>query len=281
MKKQEIVGIFRKRLLESMQTRGLNQSALSRETGVDRSTLSQLLAEENLRMPRADTVASLARSLQVSTDWLLGLSQDSRFGAEILRQSFEVAPHEQSPADDNLKRWYEEAEGLKIRYVPVQLPDVVKTDQVLEYEYGEVAERPVSRAKGQARYHLNFSRGPDNDLEICMPLQNLLGFCRGEGLWRDLGREARAEQIDAMLETLEELYPSVRLYLYDSRKRYSVPYTIFGARRAAVYVGQMYFAFTTTEYVRVLVRHFDNLVRNAEVHAHEAVDFLKSQAISS
>ncbi|CAD7837786.1 MAG: hypothetical protein [Olavius algarvensis Gamma 3 endosymbiont] len=229
MKKQEIVGIFRKRLLESMQTRGLNQSALSRETGVDRSTLSQLLAEENLRMPRADTVASLARSLQVSTDWLLGLSQDSRFGAEILRQSFEVAPHEQSPADDNLKRWYEEAEGLKIRYVPVQLPDVVKTDQVLEYEYGEVAERPVSRAKEQARYHLNFSRGPDNDLEICMPLQNLLGFCRGEGLWRDLGREARAEQIDAMLETLEELYPSVRLYLYDSRSVTRCP-TPFSAR---------------------------------------------------
>jgi transcriptional regulator with XRE-family HTH domain len=256
MNKQEIVSIFRKRLLESMQERALNQSALSRETGVDRSTLSQLLAEENMRMPRADTVASLAQSLQVSTDWLLGLSQDSRYGAEILRQSFEVAPHEQSPADDNLKRWYEEAEGLKIRYVPVQLPDIVKTDQVLEYEYGEVVERPVSRAKEQARYHLNFTRGPDNDLEICMPRENLVGFCRGEGLWRNLGRTVRREQVGFMLETLEELYPSVRLYLYDGRKRYSVPYTIFGARRAAVYVGQMYFAFNTTEYVRILVRHF-------------------------
>jgi transcriptional regulator with XRE-family HTH domain len=217
MNKQEIVSIFRKRLLESMQERALNQSALSRETGVDRSTLSQLLAEENMRMPRADTVASLAQSLQVSTDWLLGLSQDSRYGAEILRQSFEVAPHEQSPADDNLKRWYEEAEGLKIRYVPVQLPDIVKTDQVLEYEYGEVVERPVSRAKEQARYHLNFTRGPDNDLEICMPRENLVGFCRGEGLWRNLGRTVRREQVGFMLETLEELYPSVRLYLYDGR----------------------------------------------------------------
>ena len=80
-----------------------------------------------------------------------------------------------------------------------------------------------------------------------------------------------------MLTTLEELYPSVRLYLYDGRKRYSVPYTIFGARRAAVYVGQMYFAFNTTEYVRILVRHFDNLVRNAEVHAHETAGFLRAQ----
>ena len=277
MNKREIVAIFRKRLLESMHERGVNQSELSRETGVDRSTLSQLLADENLRMPRADTVASLARSLQVSTDWLLGLSQDSRFGAEILRQSFEVAPHEPSPADDNLKRWYEEAEGLKIRYVPVGLPDIVKTDQVLEYEYAEVVERPVSRAKEQVLQHRNFSRGPDNDLEICMPVEHMVGFCLGEGIWRDLDAEVRREQLEVMASTLEELYPSVRLYLFDGRKRYSVPYTIFGARRAAVYVGQMYFAFNTTEYVRILVRHFDNLVRNAEVHAHEAVEFLRAQ----
>ena len=276
MKKVEIVAIFRKRLQESMHERGVNQSALSRETGVDRSTLSQLLSEDNLRMPRADTVAALARALQVSSDWLLGLSQDSRFGAEILRQSFEVAPHERSPADDNMKRWYEEAEGLKIRYVPTHLPDIFKTDQVLEYEYSEVVERPVSRAKELARQHLNFGRGPDNDLEICMPLENLVGFGRGEGIWRELGRTERARQLESMREMLDELYPSVRLYLFDGRKRFSVPYTIFGARRAALYVGQMYFAFNTTEYVRILVRHFDNLVRNASVHAHEAGEFLRS-----
>jgi transcriptional regulator with XRE-family HTH domain len=276
MNKREIVAIFRKRLFESMQQRGLNQSELSRETGVDRSTLSQLLADENLRMPRADTVASLARALQVSSDWLLGLSQDSRFGAEILRQSFEVAPHEPSPADDNLKRWYEDAAGLKIRYVPTLLPDIFKTDRVLEYEYAEVLERPVSRAKEQAQYHRNFSRGPDNDMEICMSSQALEDFCRGEGIWRDLDPAARAEQVETLRELIGELYPSVRLYLFDGRKRYSVPYTIFGARRAAVYIGQMYFAFNTTDYVRILIRQFDDLVRNAEVQAHEVADFVGS-----
>lgn len=279
MKKQEIVAIFRKRLLESMQERDINQSGLSRETGVDRSTLSQLLAEENLRMPRADTVAAIAQALQVSTDWLLGLSQDSRYGAEILRQSFEVAPHEPSPADDNLKRWYEDAAGLKIRYVPAHFPDVFKTDRVLEYEYEQVLERPVSRAKEQARQHLSFSRGPDNDLEICMPRQGLEDFCRGDGLWRELGEAARREQADVMRGTIEELYPGVRLYLFDGRRRYSVPYTIFGARRAAVYMGQMYFAFNTTDYVRILIRQFDDLVRNAEVQAHEVADFIGAQDI--
>ena len=279
MKKQEIVGIFRKRLLESMQDRGFSQAELSRQSGVDRSTLSQLLAQDNLRMPRADTVAALASALPVSVDWLLGLSQDSRHGAEVLRQSFEVAPHEPSPADDNLKRWYEEAEGMKIRYVPVGLPDIVKTDRVIEYEYAEVLERPVSAAKEQARHHLDFSRGPDNDLEICMSVQNLEVFCRGEGIWRSLEPAARARQIDSMVATLDELYPSVRLYLYNERNLYSIPYTVFGARRAAVYVGQMYFAFNTTEYVRILARHFDDLVRNAEVQAHEVVDHLRRQDI--
>jgi transcriptional regulator with XRE-family HTH domain len=280
MNKREIVAIFRKRLFESMQQRGFNQSELSRETGVDRSTLSQLLADENLRMPRADTVASLARSLQVSTDWLLGLSQDSRFGAEILRQSFEVAPHEPSPADDNLKRWYEDAAGLKIRYVPTLLPDIFKTDRVLEYEYAEVLERPVSRAKEQAQQHRNFSRGPDNDMEICMSSQALEDFCRGESIWRELDPGVRAEQVETLRGTIEELYPSVRLYLFDGRKRYSVPYTIFGARRAAVYIGQMYFAFNTTDYVRILVRQFDDLVRNAVVQAHEVADFVGSFEVS-
>ncbi len=279
MKKQELVTIFRKRLLESMQARALNQSELSRQTGVDRSTLSQLLAQDNLRIPRADTIAALAIALQVSVDWLLGLSQDSRHGAEILRQSFEVAPHEPSPADDNLKRWYEEAEGMKIRYVPVGLPDIVKTDRVIEYEYAQVQERPVSKAKEQARHHLDFSRGPDNDLEICMSVQNLQVFCRGEGIWQSLQQGSRREQVDRMASTLDELYPSVRLYLYNERNLYSVPYTIFGARRAAVYVGQMYFAFNTTEYVRILARHFDDLVRNAEVQAHEVVDYLRRQEI--
>ncbi len=281
MKKQEIVAVFRLRLLEAMQDRGLNQSELSRATGIDRSTLSQLLAQGNLRIPRADTVAALAGELQVSADWLLGLSQDSRHGAEILRQSFEVAPHEPSPADSNLRRWYTEAAGLKIRYVPALLPDIVKTDRVLEYEYDEVAERPVSRAKEQAQYHRDFIRGPDNDLEICMPRQTIESFARGEGLWRELDAGARYEQIDVMISTLDELYPSVRLYLFDARRRYSVPYTIFGARRAALYVGQMYFAFTTTEYVRILVRHFDNLVRHADVQAHATVDFLRPLAADS
>ena len=87
MDKREIVQTFRRRLGEAMAERGVSQSALSRTVGVDRSTLSQLLDEDTVRIPRGDTVAAIGEALQVSTDWLLGLTSDSRFGAEILRQS--------------------------------------------------------------------------------------------------------------------------------------------------------------------------------------------------
>ena len=58
------------------------------------------------------------------------------------------------------------------------------------------------------------------------------------------------------------------------RTHYSVPYTVFGPMRAAVYVGQMYFVFNTKEHIRVLTRHFDDLVRAAVVQANDTPKML-------
>ncbi len=276
MNKRQIVTIFRTRLTESLTARRMNQSSLARAAGVDRSTLSQLLSDDNVRMPRADTVAALAGVLQVSTDWLLGLSSDSRYGAEILRQSLEVAPHEPSPADANLSRWYEEAAGLKIRYVPANLPDIFKTEAVLKHEFGAMVERPVDRALAETRQQLRFGRTTDNDMEICLSMQAIHDFCTGHSLWNGLSREVRDAQKRQIVEVVEELYPSLRLYLFDGLRRYSAPYTLFGNRRAVLYIGQMFFAFNTREYVTILIRHFDDLIRNTLVNAHETADYLRS-----
>lgn len=280
MSKREIVAVFRTRLTESLAARGMNQSSLARAAGVDRSTLSQLLGEDNVRMPRADTVAALAGVLQVSTDWLLGLSSDSRYGAEILRQSLEVAPHEPSPADANLARWYKEAAGLKIRYVPANLPDIFKTEDVLRHEFGAMVERPVDRAMEETRQQLRFGRTTDNDMEICMSRQAIHDFCTGHSLWQGLPRQTRDAQKRQIVDVVEELYPSLRLYMFDGLRRYSAPYTLFGNRRAVLYVGQMYFAFNTREYVTILIRHFDDLIRNTVVNAHEAAGYLRDLEIS-
>jgi transcriptional regulator with XRE-family HTH domain len=280
MNKREIVSVFRNRLTESMSARAMNQSSLARAAGIDRSTLSQLLTEENVRMPRADTVAGLASVLQVSTDWLLGLSSDSRFGAEILRQSLEVAPHEPSPADANLQRWYEEAAGLKIRYVPANLPDIFKTDAVLEHEFGAMVERPVDRAIEGTRQQLRFGRTTENDMEICMSLHSAQDFCTGHSLWHGLSRATREAQKQQIVDVVEELYPSLRLYLFDGLRRYAAPYTLFGNRRAVLYIGQMFFAFNTREYVTILIRHFDDLIRNTVVSAHDAADYLRKLKVT-
>jgi transcriptional regulator with XRE-family HTH domain len=71
--KRDRAALFRQRLAEAMARRGLSQSALARECGVDRSTISALLAD-SVRMPNAQLAADCAASLGVSSDWLLGLS---------------------------------------------------------------------------------------------------------------------------------------------------------------------------------------------------------------
>ncbi|MDH3690486.1 MAG: helix-turn-helix domain-containing protein, partial [Gammaproteobacteria bacterium] len=87
MNRTERAQVFRQRLKSAMQQTGVNRSQLAQRVGIDRSTLSQLLNEEGFRMPRADTVAAVAEGLQVSLDWLMGLSTQPETGATILRDS--------------------------------------------------------------------------------------------------------------------------------------------------------------------------------------------------
>jgi hypothetical protein len=60
--------------------------------------------------------------------------------------------------------------------------------------------------------------------------------------------------------------------------RYSIPYTIFGPYRAAIYVGDMYLVLNAPAPIRTLAGHFDKLIRAAEVNAHEAARFARNLA---
>ena len=108
-----------------------------------------------------------------------------------------------------------------------------------------------------------------------MPRHTLEIFARGLGVWSGFPEELRKAQLAHMARLLDDLYPGFRLYLYDGRQRYSVPYTIFGQLRAAIYMGDMYVVLNATETVRTLTRHFDNLIRAAEINAHEAAGFAR------
>jgi transcriptional regulator with XRE-family HTH domain len=265
MERQRTVELFRERLLEVIGRTGLSRSAFAAKVGMDRSTLSQLLSADNDRLPRVETLASIARAEQVSIDWLVGLSQEGPLGANILKQSVQVEPDAPSPADERLARWHEEAAGYKIRYVPTTLPDLLKTDRVIEYEYRQFAAVDAGQHVARSLAKLELQRRTESDIEVCNSIQAVEGFARGEGLWRGLEVEARREQLARMIELTGELYPALRWFLYDSRNCFSAPITVFGPKRAVVYVGQTYFVFNSLEHIRHLSKHFDELIRAAVV----------------
>lgn len=275
MDRRDTVEIFRSRLAESMERAGMNRSGLAKRVGVDRSTLSQLLSPENDRLPRADTVAAIAAALQVSLDWLLGLTQQEQLGAEILQRSIHVTEASRAAADRNIAEWHAEAVGYKIRYVPSNLPDQVKTPEVVAYEHGAVEEFERESAIERTQDRLAYTRRPETDIEICMSRQALDDFAAGAGIWHDLAPDLRLAQLEQILRLHEELYPSMRIYLFDGRKVYSAPLTIFGPLRASLYLGQSFFVFNTTEHIRTLTRHFDQLIRDAVVQSHALPDYVQ------
>lgn len=275
MERSEWVGRFRERLGDLIERQGLSRAAFASRIGLDRSTLSQLLSPENGRLPRAETIASIARETQVSADWLLGLSEAGRPGTELVPETLQVEQGGASPMDARLQRWHIDARGYKIRYVPTTLPDLLKTSAVIAYESpGPASEAPELRQR-QAESELEYSRLPETDMEACCAWQTVASLARGEGIWADLPLADRREQLQHAVDLIDELYPTFRWFLYDGRAHFSVPFTIFGPQRVAIYFGDMYFVFSATEHIRVMTRHFDSLIRGATVPPTEVVGFLK------
>ena len=276
MDRRETVEVFRRHLSEVIERSGQTRSAFATRIGLDRSTLSQLLAPTNLRLPRAETIAAIAASEKVSVDWLLGLSQEERVGTELVNQDLEIETGAGSPADARLRRWHSEAVGYKIRYVPTTLPDLLKSEAVIEFEYSaKGGQFPQARLQ-EAEERLAYSRRPETDMEVCSSFQSVEGFARGEGIWRALPEEVRRAQIESMIELLDELYPTFRWFLFDALQEHCVPITIFGPKRAAVYVGNMYFVYNSTEHIRELTAHFDHLIRAARIQPPDVGGHLKS-----
>lgn len=276
MDKRDLSEVFRERLKTLVQRSGLNQSAFAASVGIDRSALSQLLSGVTTRLPRAETLLTIASAHNVSLDWLLGLSQDEGVTGEI-RESLEIEEAFGGFERTLLAKWHTEAAGTKIRYVPAGIPDLLRTEVLVDYE-ADISNRSRETQAGETQYRIDYNRRPETDMEVCMPRHTLEIFARGLGVWSGLPDRDRKQQLLHMADLLEDLYPTFRLFLYDGRMRYSVPYTIFGHLRAAIYVGDMYLVLYATEPIRTLTRHFDNLIRAADVNAHEAAAYARGLA---
>lgn len=245
----------------------MNQSQLARAIGVDRSTISQLLTRDDARLPNAQIVAECAAALGVSGDWLLGLSDKPERAADLLAASLQVSEAPRALIDEQIFAWHTEAAGYKIRHVPAALPDMLKTRALLRWEYAPHLGRTIDQAIGASEDRLDWMRSSLSDYEIAMPLFEIDALATSSGYYRGLPKEIRDEQIAHMISLHEQLYPSLRVFLFDARRLWSAPITVFGPLVGVLYIGQYYLAFRDRERVRVLTQQFDRLVREASVSA--------------
>jgi transcriptional regulator with XRE-family HTH domain len=273
--KRDRAALFRARLAQAMREAGVNQSALARVVGVDRSTISQLLAEGAARLPNAQVVAECAAALKVSADWLLGLTERPERLADLLAASMTVTEAPRALVDEQIFAWHQEATGYKIRHVPATLPDMLKTRAVMEWEYRPQLGRTAEQAIGASEDRLDWMRAAPSDYEIALPLHEIESFARAEGYYAGLPAALRRAQIDWMTEVIGQLYPTLRLYLFDARRVFSAPITVFGPLLAVLYMGRHYLAFRDTERVAGFTQHFDWLVREADLGAREVPGLLR------
>jgi transcriptional regulator with XRE-family HTH domain len=263
--------LFAERLEVAIRRSGLTRTQVADSVGIDRSGLSQFLSANADRFPRTETLALLARSLHTSTDWLLGLTEvdGSQAQTNVVDESLAFETPSGEPVDERLVGWLSEARGQKVRYVPATLPDLLKTDAVIRYEYSGQYD-PNLRIEN-ATIKLAWQRTPEADVECVSTVQALEGFARGEDLWRTLSIPKRIEQLERMAELVEELYPAFRWFLVDRRHRYTAPVTIFGRRRAALYIGNQYVVFNDPDHVAALISHFDAHLRLAVLEPRQVV----------
>lgn len=265
---------FRLRLARALEESGTNQTALARQIGVDRSTLSQALGADGPRLPGAHVVAASAEVLGVSTDWLLSLSDRPESAADLVANSLTLTEAPRAMVDDQIYAWHHEAQGYKIRHVPATLPDMLKTEAMLEWEYSPHLGRTTAQAINAARDRLNWMRGAQSDYEIALPLHELAAFASGTGYYAGLPSDVRQAQLEQLRALCDQLYPRLRLYLFDARMLYAAPITIFGPLLAAIYVGGHYLTFRDRDRITVLTSHFDELIRQAAFTARDVTDHL-------
>lgn len=260
---------FRQRLETAMKDRAVTQSELSRRIGVDRSTISQLLKDEGARLPNAQVVGECAAALGVSADWLLSLTDRPENTADILANAMSVTEAPRALVDEQIFNWHQEAAGYKIRHVPAGLPDMLKTDEMLAWEYAAHLGRTTEQAINASRDRLDWMRSSQSDYEIALPRHELDAFAQGTGYYAGLPTDIRQQQLDHFAQLTDQLYPRMRLYLFDAHRLYSSPITVFGPLLAVLYLGRNYLAFRDTERVTSFTEHFDSLVRQADVTARQ------------
>ena len=139
-----------------------------------------------------------------------------------------------------LKYWngFERLLGYKIRHVPATLPDLLKSEAMLEWEYASLRDDASALAIDAMQEQLAWLREAQSDYEIAVPLHELSACAEGRGYYEGLAKDIRLEQLASIARMCREMYPRLRLFLFDAHQIFSAPVTIFGPKLAAIYVGE-------------------------------------------
>ena len=107
--------IFKKRLQAAREFRQLSQAELAKRAGLQASAISHF--ETGTRKPSFDNLKRLADALRVSTDYLLGRTDDiegSAMSADQLHRHYSgLSAEYQEMADDFIKMLADKAKGKK------------------------------------------------------------------------------------------------------------------------------------------------------------------------
>ena len=276
MDKRRRASLFRERLIEVMSVKGMTKSGLSRAANVDRSTIGQLLKNDQPRLPNAQLAADAANALGVSTDWLLGLTNRPETPGDIIAAALSLSPAERTSADEQLLEWHHEAAGYKVRHVPATLPDILKTKRSLDWEYASVRERRLPEALSAIQDQLQWLSSGVSDYEIAVPVHEIESCAAGTAYYKNVEKDVRYEQLGFIADQCDQMFPRLRIFLFDAHNVFSSQVTIFGPNLAVIYVGQCYLAFREVERIKSLSSHFDWLVREAVVDARNVSTHIRS-----
>ena len=153
---------------------------------------------------------------------------------------------------------------------------MLKTKEVMEWEYRATYNQSPGQAIEIAEARLEWMRASTSDYEIAVPLHEMTAMAEGSGYYAGLRPEARRAQLDWLLNMHRELYPVLRLFLFDAQRVFSAPITVFGPKIATIYLGRYHIAFRDRERVQAMTRHFDWLIRESAYSARQVPDFIKT-----
>ena len=264
--KRDVAAVFRERMGLLIDQRRETLSSFARSVGIDRSALSQFLAPGSTRLPRAETLHAIAGTCGVSLDWLLGLIANEEQARTKPLQCWKWSKPTTGSTARCLNAWHREATGYKIRYIPSTLPDLSAHRSCQPDEFGSF-ERRSDRRKGRslprpaqlfpAARNRHGSLPALSAARILCPGRRHLDGSLSQG-------PPRATATTWQTSPRKCIRPSAFSCSINGRFP-SAPYTVFGPKRAAIYLGKMYLVVNSVEQIKALTRHFDDLIRIATI----------------